>query len=377
MSTPLDPTGCLAALAGLEQMTVRRLRVLLAGQSPAQAVLMGRGDIAPSVAVAALGDDLRRGWRSELAHVDVAELGERCRHLGIHGWCEHDAEFPDVFRVDPDPPAVLFVRGDLGAVDQRRVGIVGTRNATRLGLETAHELGRRLAAEEVAVVSGLAKGIDGAAHRGALGAGGRPIGVVGNGLDRPYPRQHAELWRQVGDVGVLMSEWPPGAEPLGYRFPLRNRMIAALSEVLVVVESRETGGSLGTAMAALERQVPVMAVPGSIANRAANGTNLLIRDGAGLVLDVDDVLVALGLTSSRARDASFDPRPRPRGLESQVLERCRSAPCTINEIVDELDVPIGDAAVAVARLERSGWLREAGGWLEVVAAVEVASQIAR
>ena len=262
---------------------------------------------------------------------------------------------------------MLFVRGDLGVLDARRVGIVGTRNATQAGRDTAFELGRSLAEVGVVVVSGLAKGIDGAGHRGALAVSdGRPVAVVGNGPDIAYPRLHASLWAEVCDRGLLLSEWPPGTPPEPFRFPMRNRILAALSEVLVVVESRERGGSLITAQAAIERSVDVMAVPGSLRNRAAAGTNQLLRDGAAPVTSVDDVLVALGLDTRRAGNAAYDPRPLPRGMEADVLAACRRDPCTLDEIVVGLDLPITEAAMALARLERTGWLREAGGWFEPV-----------
>jgi DNA processing protein len=280
-----------------------------------------------------------------------------------------DPDYPAPLRHDPQPPAALFVRGDVSALDarRRRVGIVGTRNATGTGREIAERLGRELAEAGVAVVSGLAKGIDGAAHRGTVAnETGRPIAVVGNGPDTPYPRQHAALWTEVCARGVLISEWPPGTPPDAFRFPLRNRILAALSEVLVVVESRERGGSLITAQAAIERAIDVMAVPGSIRNRAAAGTNQLLRDGAAPLTCVDDVLVALGLDTRRATPCAYDPRPRPRGIDAEVLERCRRDPCTLDEIVVDVRLTISDAAMALARLERAGWVREAGGWFEPV-----------
>ena len=226
--------------------------------------------------------------------------------MGIDAVTARDPEFPAVLRHDPQPPAVLFVRGDLAALDARRVGIVGTRNATQTGRDIAFELGTALAEAGVAVVSGLAKGIDGAAHRGVLGVdGGRPVAVVGNGPDAPYPRVHAALWAEVCARGVLLSEWPPGTAPEPFRFPLRNRILAALSEVLVVVESRERGGSLITAQAAIERSVDVMAVPGSVRNRAAAGTNQLLRDGAG---------AGHGRRRRARRPRPRHPPRRPRGV---------------------------------------------------------------
>jgi DNA processing protein len=279
---------------------------------------------------------------------------------------ERDSAYPEVLRTDPQPPAVLFGRGDWSALDRRRVGIVGTRNATGPGRQFAATLGFRLASNDVAVVSGLAKGIDGAAHRGALRAGsGHVVGVVANGLDTPYPRVNADLWDGVAANGLLLSEWPPGTEPERFRFPQRNRILAALSELLVVVESRERGGSLTTAREALERAIEVMAVPGSVNNRAAAGTNQLIRDGATPVTDAADVLLALGL-DHRRDGRGYDPRPLPRGDEARVLERCRIDPCTLDDIVADLDMSMTEAAMTLARLERSGWVREAGGWFEEV-----------
>ncbi|MBA3288102.1 MAG: DNA-protecting protein DprA, partial [Acidimicrobiia bacterium] len=321
---------------------------------------------APSIA-AMLHPPVAAAWRASAAQRPPERWAGVCRAAGITVVTDRDREFPELLRRDPQPPAALFVRGDLTALDVRRVGVVGTRNATRAGRQVAFELGRDLAAADVAVVSGLAKGIDGAAHRGTLSiAAGRPVAVVGNGPDTPYPRQHAELWAAVCERGVLLSEWPPGSPPEAFHFPLRNRILAALSEVLVVVESRERGGSLITAQAALERSVDVMAVPGSVRNRAACGTNELLRDGAAPVTSADDVLIALGLDTRRAGRASFDPRPLPRGLDADVLRRCRRDPCTLDELVVDLAVPITDAAMAVARLERSGWIGDSGGWFEAV-----------
>ena len=361
-------TGVLAALAGLDLMTIPRLRALLAGHDPAEALAVAAGQARPGALVADLvGGSVGQAWRASAARRDPLEWARRCRGLGIRAVVEGDDDFPVPLRLDPDPPGVLFVRGELGVLDARRVGVVGTRNATGAGRELATALGHDLAEAGVVVVSGLAKGIDGAAHRGVLrAAGAAPVGVVGNGLDRPYPRVNAELWSAVAGRGALLSEWPPGAPPEPFRFPLRNRIIAGLSEVLVVVESRERGGSLITAMAAIERDVDVMAVPGSPHSRASVGTNQLLRDGAAPVTDAGDVLVALGLDHRRCGSAPFDPRPRPRGVEEDVLACVREGPRPLDAVVEALRIPLPAAAMAVARLERSGWVREADGWFEAV-----------
>lgn len=373
-SAASDPVaGHVAALAGFDLMTVARLRVLLAHHDPVEAYAVAAGDARPAAHVAhLLTPPVRSAWRTSAARRSPGEWAERCAATGIRVVTMRDDEFPVPLRHDPQPPAALFVRGDLAALDARRAGIVGTRNATGVGREIAASLGRDLAEAGVGVVSGLAKGIDGAAHRGVLTvAGGRPVAVVGNGPDTPYPRQHAGLWDEVCTRGVLLSEWPPGTAPEPFRFPMRNRIIAALSEVVVVVESRERGGSLITAQAAVERSIDVMAVPGSVRNRAAAGTNQLVCDGAAPVTCADDVLIALGLDTRRATARAYDPRPIPRGLQAVVLDRCRRDACTLDEIVVDLGLPIAEAAMALAHLERTGWVREAGGWFEPVLTWEV------
>ncbi|CAN5736339.1 MAG: DNA-processing protein DprA [Ilumatobacteraceae bacterium] len=366
-----DVLGCLAALAGLELMTISRLRVLLAHHDPADAyeVATGRRPAHPMVERMMQGQ-VRAAWRASADRRSPSEWGARCRRDDISAVTMRDDDYPPVLRHDPEPPAVLFVRGRLDVLDARRVGVVGTRNATRAGRATATALGRGLAAEGVVVVSGLAKGIDAGAHHGALSvvaAGAAPpVAVVGNGLDTPYPRVNARLWDEVARHGLLLSEWPPGTAPEAFRFPLRNRILAALSEIVVVVESRERGGSLITATAAMERGIDVMAVPGSVNSRAALGVNQLLRDGAAPVTSAQDVLLALGLDNRRSGRSDFDPRPLPRGVEAAVLERCRRDPCTLDEVVVDLQLPLAEAAMTLARLERTGWLHEAGGWFEAV-----------
>lgn len=365
-----DPerVGALAALVSLDGLGSRRLRAVLAHSTPAGALDVIRGVQRPHrLLTGVFTADAVAGWRRQLDECPPERWSERCHAGGIGAVCVHDPSFPDVLRADQFPPTVLFVVGTLGALGRRRVAIVGTRNATFHGRQFAARLGRDLAAEGITVVSGLARGIDAEAHRGALMVNDAAVaGVAGNGLDRPYPRQNASLWAQVSERGVVMSEWPPGTKPDAFRFPLRNRIIAALAEVVVVVESRETGGSLITAVEAAQRGVTVMAVPGDVRSRSARGTNGLISDGAIPVTGIDDVLTALSLDTRRQHEAPFDPRPLPRGVECAVLERVRHSPCTLDDVVKELQLSISVAAMAVARLERSGWLYELAGWFEAI-----------
>lgn len=286
-----------------------------------------------------------------------------------------DAQYPRQLAQDPEAPGVLFVQGDLACLDHPRVGIIGTRHATAHGRSCARHFGDVLSGHGVAVVSGLARGIDVSAHRGvlqriddfpdSLEEVGRPIGVVASGLDVVYPPEHGEVWADVARRGVLLSESPPGTEPQAFRFPLRNRIIAALCDVLVVVESRITGGSMITVRAALERQVTVMAVPGSTSTRASEGTNLLIRDGASIAVEPEDVLAVLGIESHR-RVAKFDPRPRPSSGDAEILELIGDDPMTLDHIVSRARRDLGEVALALGRLEARGWLMCTAGWFEKV-----------
>jgi DNA processing protein len=366
----LPPQAYLAALAGLPRMTAKRLASLLARLEPADAFAVAVGDGRPPPDIAALlsrEPSLRESWRNSRAARDPAACWQSCLDAHVAVVDRADPRYPPQLLDDPGAPPVLFARGDLTALDARRVGIVGTRNATQRGRETAAQFGYELAARGVTVVSGLAKGIDGAAHRGALAfEGARPVAVVGNGPDVPYPKQHAALWEAVGARGAVISEWPPGTAPDGFRFPLRNRILAALVEVLVVVESRERGGSLITAREAADRGVDIFAVPGPLDSRASSGTNQLLCDGAAPATDVDELMVALGLDHRRAGRHRIDPRPLPRERAAHVVQLCRDEARTIEQLALLTGLDLGDAAMTLARLEHQGWVRETGGWFETI-----------
>jgi DNA processing protein len=361
------PLAALAALAGLPSMGPRRLRLIVAHHDPAEALLRLAAGRTLHDRVERAGDPASMPrLRAQAAAASADRALDRCRRCEVEILVPGDGRYPAQLEIDPEAPAVLFARGDPGAVASRRVGIIGTRNATASGRATAADLGAALAAEGVVVVSGLARGIDAAAHRGVRSAGGpgRPLAVVGNGPDVAYPRQNAELWAWVAADGLLLSEWPPGVPPDAWRFPQRNRILAALCEVLVVVESRERGGSLITARAAADRSVEVMAVPGSPRSPASAGTNRLLVDGAAPVTSALDVLTMLGLDHRRQAELPFDPRPWPDAVQARVLQACRDRPGTLDTIVSATGLTVTEAALAAARLERSGWLVESGGWFE-------------
>ncbi len=367
-----DSRMALIALASISSLSPRRLWRMLEHHPPVDLWRRIR-DGAPLAREATKymhGTTLPR-LQVEAAGVDPSRVVAACDAAGAQVLVRGDPEFPALLADDLEPATVIFVRGDLAPLQERRVGIVGTRNATAAGRATAFELGEALAGAGITVVSGLARGIDGAAHRGVRTAGGAPVAVVGSGIDVPYPRQHSDLWEWVAGAGLLLSEWPPGVDADAWHFPVRNRIVAALSEVLVVVESRERGGSLITAAEALRRDMTVLAVPGSIRCRAAAGTNQLLNENTAQILtSVDDVLVALGLDTSRARGEVPDrlrpiAAPSPQhSLEAQVFALCADRPCTLDDLVRELAVGVAAAAFAAARLERDGWLVDTGGWFE-------------
>lgn len=278
-----------------------------------------------------------------------------------------EAGYPALLADDHQAPAVLYYRGSLDTVDLPAVGIIGTRRCTHYGRQVAERLGRELASAGVVVVSGLALGIDGAAHRGALSADAAPVvGVVGSGLDVIYPRAHTRLWDEVAEHGLLTSEAPCGAAPEPWRFPARNRIIAALAHAVVVIESHAKGGSNHTVAAAIDRGVPVLAVPGPITSPASAGTNRLLVEGCAPVTDVDDVLVAIGLAPRGPRTKRDSRRP-PDPTASQVLAAMGWSPATLETISLRTRLTPTQVAVALSSLEIDGWARTVDGWWERVA----------
>jgi DNA processing protein len=311
-------------------------------------------------------------WASLARSLDPGRLLADHRAAEIEVVVLGDDRYPAALAADLEPPAVLFARGDLDLIAGTRVAIVGTRRCTRGGRLTALEMGRELAAAGIRVVSGLALGIDGAAHEGVLGAepGAPPIGVVGTGLDVVYPTRHARLWDAVAHHGVLVSESPLGGTALPWRFPARNRIIAALSQVVVVVESHASGGALHTVDEALRRDRTILAVPGSVRSPAAAGTNGLLHDGMGPARDATDVLTALGLEGASHPDLS---RADPTGPEQIIdpdddvlLDLLDGGPMTLDALATRSQRDLGDLAVTMLRLEQQGRVERSGTWIERV-----------
>jgi DNA processing protein len=369
----LPPEAWAAALAALPAMGPARLSALLRRWAAPDAwheVVEGTWSRDAGVAAAARGDcaALASLWRHAAGDADVASLWQRHVLAGVGVAALGSAAYPSPLAGDIEPPAVLFLKGDPAAISGPRVAIVGTRTASRYGLDIAYEFGRALAAHGVAVVSGLALGIDGAAHAGALAAEvTAPIAVVGSGLDVIYPKRHAALWRAVERRGVVLSEVPLGGPPEAWRFPARNRLIAALADLVVVVESRENGGSMHTVTEAERRDRPVYAVPGPIHSPVSAGTNRLLREGALTACDVDDLLVGLGLSSALSRDVVDHRPPVEAGDERRALDALGWQPASLEQLAGRTGLPLGALSLALARLHEHGWIDERAGWYEQVA----------
>jgi DNA processing protein len=257
----------------------------------------------------------------------------------------------------PDGPAVLLAEGARpDALERRTVAVVGTRAATPPGLADAYEIGAYLARAGCTVVSGLAIGIDGAAHEGALDAGGTVVGVVGTGLDVVYPRRHRNLFDRVRSQGLLVSELGYGVGPRKSSFPVRNRIIAGVSEIVVVVEATAKGGARITAEKALAYGRAVHAMPGSLRNPAAAGTNQLIYDGAQALLEPSDLGLALSLSESARARAIAQPRARPEGDAGRALRACAGEPVTLDELASRTGMPLDVLLRTVRALERDRWV---------------------
>lgn len=307
------------------------------------------------------------GARDYLARFSPAQARGEAEAAGLSAACRHAGAYPGGLLDLTDPPAVLYARGagDLAALDREpAVALVGSRRASPYGLELAHSLGRGLGAAGITVVSGLALGVDAAAHRGCLDAGGLAAAVLACGPDIAYPKANRRLLERVAAGGLALSEMPPGVPPLRWAFPARNRLMAGLARMTVVVEAAEPSGSLITARFAQELGRDVGAVPGRVTSRTAAGTNGLLSDGARIVLgaqDVLDELFGVGVRSVPDHPAAppvLDPELR------RVLDAVEGG-CGIDRLARTTGLGARRVRIALARLEAEGHvLRDSLGGYE-------------
>jgi DNA processing protein len=277
-----------------------------------------------------------------------------------------EPEYPTWLQHIQSPPAVLYVRGSLEPQDELALAVVGTRRATRYGLEVTRRIVPELVRAGVTIVSGLALGIDGAAHQAALDAGGRTLAVMACGVDVVYPREHRLLARAISENGALLSEYPPGVQPDARNFPPRNRIISGLSRGVLVVEAGEKSGALITAQFALEQGRETFAIPGSVFSCQSRGTNGLIQRGeAKLVLSADDILEELALQRSAAQLEMRLAMPVD-DLEKQVLSAVSAEPLHIDELSRTLGMPVAALSSVLMTLELKGLVHSSGQFYSAI-----------
>lgn len=288
-------------------------------------------------------------YRAFVRRFDERAYRERLRELGVTWVARSSPRFPHGVGAIFDPPAGLFVRGDgeHALLDAPAVAVVGARACSPYGAQVARTLGRELGRAGLVVVSGMARGIDAEAHRGALDGGGRTVAVLGCGIDRDYPASHAELARRIRETGLVVSEYGPAVEPAPWRFPARNRIVAGLAAATVVVEARERSGALITADLALEEGREVFAVPGEITSALSAGTNRLLALGATPLLEPADVMRAFGIEESAGAP------PRVGGAAARVLGALDGA-MAVDELVRATGLDAAAVAAAVTELELAG-----------------------
>jgi DNA processing protein len=287
---------------------------------------------------------------------DEAAYRRELEHKALRFVGRSDPDYPTLLRELHDPPPGLFVRGAAAeALAGAAVAVVGARACSSYGAQVARLLGRELAAAGLVVISGLARGVDGDAHRGALEANGLTVAVLGCGVERDYPAAHAQLAARICERGLVISEYAPGVEPAPWRFPARNRIIAGLALATVVVEARERSGALITADFALEAGREVFAVPGEITSSLSSGTNALLRLGATPLTAAADVLEALGIEAAVPREAAVGE------TAARVLAALSTEAAAVDELVGTTGLDAAAVATALAELELAGTVAEADG----------------
>lgn len=278
--------------------------------------------------------------------------------IGLLTW--EDEGYPQRLKEIDQPPPVLYVRGELQPEDDWAVAIIGTRRITPYGRQVAEEVASALAVNGVTVISGLARGVDAAAHQAAIKSGGRTLAILGSGVDRIYPPEHRRLAEQIISQGAVLSDYPPGTPPDAANFPPRNRLISGLSLAVVVIEAGKTSGALITAAFAADQGREVFAVPGNIHAPQSQGTNRLIRDGARPLLDPQEVLEALQLTMLTEQRAARVVLPGD-PVEAQLFATLGREPLHIDEIRARAGLPIDQVTATLSMMELKGMVRQVGG----------------
>ena len=357
--------AALACLPGMNVLSLPRLLQLAGGAERFWNILAKGGERAAAL----VGWERAGAWSDASIRIDPQAVLKDLEGRGIRTLVPENPGFPERLRAIYDPPALLFVRGETPPADAPFVAVVGSRKASSYGKWAAENIGGELARRGIVVVSGAAYGVDGHAHAGCLKAGGFTAAVLGCGIDIAYPSEHTGLLQRIASSGCVLSEYPPGDEPLPWRFPHRNRIIAGLSHAVVVVEASRKSGALITADLALEEGREVMAVPGPIGSPLSQGTNGLIQKGAKLVMNAEDICEELPPEFARTATSGKGAGPgNERGTEAvDPLERkCLALLQGETRGLDSLAYITGTAPpellACLTSMSIKGWIgTEAGG----------------
>jgi DNA processing protein len=293
------------------------------------------------------------------ASVDLNAIWEElaAKQVNLVTW--PDENYPRRLKEIDQSPPVLFVRGELCTADEWAVAVVGTRRISSYGRQVAEQVGAFLAHNGVTVVSGLARGVDSAAHQAAMNAGGRTLAVLGCGVDRIYPPENRRLAQQIIESGAIISDYPLGTQPESYNFPPRNRIISGLSIAVVIVEAGESSGAVITSTFAAEQGREVFAVPGNIYAPQSKGTNKLIQQGAHPLLQPEDLLEALNLTLATEQQAARTVLPAD-ATEAKLFEVLTHEPTHVDEICAITDLPVSQVSASLTLMELKGLVRQVG-----------------
>lgn len=292
--------------------------------------------------------------------IDLPRELDKVRQCGAHIVSIDDPAYPTLLREIADRPLILYVRGKLPEEDAKAIAVVGTRKPSKYGWDAAHRVSQNLAQHGVTIVSGLAHGIDSAAHKGALDSG-RTIAVMATGIDRVYPAENAELAEQIASNGALVTEMPIGSAPLAQNFPRRNRIISGMSLGVLVAEAPEKSGALNTVNHAIDQGRDVFAIPHNIFSKMGRGTNALIQDGAKLVMHVSDVLQELNTTHMHAQARIETERVHPENeTEALIMQQLGADPIHIDTIVRQTNLPTATVSSSLTLLELKGLAESAG-----------------
>lgn len=317
---------------------------------------------APEAALreAGLGPKTIQSLLEARSTIDLDREMARIEKSGFQVLTWQDEDYPSRLREIDTPPPVIYVWGDLHEQDRYAVAIVGTRRATSYGRAVTQRVASALAQEGITIVSGLARGIDGIAHRAALQAGGRTLAVLGSGLDRIYPPEHRKLAESIANRGAVLSDYPLGTEPEGKNFPPRNRIISGLSLAVIVVEAGASSGALITADFGLDQSRDVFAVPGDLYKPSSEGTNHLIQMGAHPLLSPEDVLEVLNLELAARQEEVAAELPEDES-ERTVYQALGAEPTHVDELRARCDMPVEEITASLAMLELKGRARQVGG----------------